>query len=114
MNMKRFKEYVFEDYDYERNPNVPKEIYDANDHLVDLVTMDTDLRKKNSIPGNPLMYDMRSLNHIHRLYLGIKHPEKYPEYAKRTKKYIKALSTDYPHLSGHILPPEEGETKSWN
>lgn len=110
--MKPFKEYIVEYYDHS-DSQIPQEIHDANDHLVDLVTLDSDLRKKHGIAGNPLMYDMRSLTNIHELYLGTRHPDQYPEYAKNKSTYIRELHKEYPHLAGHFVPPERGQTKSW-
>lgn len=102
--MKPFKEYVSEDYDYERHPSVPKEVYDANDHVVDMIALDSDIRKKVQIPGMPLMHDVQSLNAINDLYLGTKHPAKFPDHAKAVDEYKKFLSGRIPHLMGHILP----------
>lgn len=108
--MKQFREYVKEDYDYSRHPNVAKEIYDANDHVVDMVSLDTEMRKKVEIGGIPLLHDMQALNAINGLYLGTLHASKYPEHAKSVEDYKKFLSTRVPHLMGQITPSTQ---KNW-
>lgn len=104
MCMKQFKQYVSEDYDYDRHPGIPQEIYDANDHVVDMISLDIEMRKKTSIPGTPLLHDVQTLNAINDVHLGTKNPSKFPEQAKSVAANMKFLSGKVPHLMGHITP----------
>lgn len=104
MCMKSFNQYVSEDYIYERDPSIPKEVYDANDHVVDMISLDIEMRKKASIPGTPLLHDVQTLNVINDVHLGTHHPAKYPQHAKSIAANMKFLSGKVPHLMGHIMP----------
>lgn len=102
--MKPFVQYVSEDYD--SHQNVPKEIYDANDHLADMVSLDTHFREKYpNTPGFPLLYNMHVLTAIHNLYLGVKHPAKYPDHALKTKEYSDTIEQYTPHLKPYMTHP---------
>jgi len=100
--MLRFRQFIIEVYDYDRSPLVPKEMHDANDHVVDMVEIDENLRKQVELPGRRLLNDMSTLNAIHDHYLASRHGDKYPEHAAKIKEYENIISAKVPHLMAQI------------
>jgi hypothetical protein len=101
--MKSFKELYESSYYGGMKDTRPKEIIDADRHVMALISADQDHRRYGG--GTPPIENNReALYAIRHYYLGKKHPELHQEHAKNLEKYRETVEKAFPHLVGFLIP----------
>lgn len=110
--MKSFRRIIKESgYGYDRS-DIPHEVRMANEHVYDLVRMDSKMRKSlRQVTENPyllnttpLEYNMPALEAISNHFLGTSFSDKFPHHATKLDEYRKQIEDEYPHLVGLLTP----------
>ena len=82
-----------------------QEEINADSHLYDLIMLDQDWRREEENSESfPLEANGKALSAIRNYYLGMKHPDRYPQHANMLKQYKQQWMEEVPHLSAFIDP----------